>query len=106
MDLITGIVVVTGAFLIATAIIAHAVARSPWPDNPAGRDAVEQVVHGRSRTTYVALLIGFFIGLADVLVTAQLPVIAFLNVAVGAATVAILFGISQRHRGDGEDWRR
>lgn len=105
VDLITGIVVVTGAFLLATAIVALSASRIPLPANQDEHDLVERVFHRRARATFVTLLIGFFVGLADVLVTAQLPIIAFLNVAVGAATVAILYSTSRSHS-DGENWRR
>ncbi len=105
MDLITGIVVITGAFLLASALVALSVARMPWPANRDEHSLIERAFHHRTQATFVILLIGFFVGLADVLVTAQLPVIAFLNVVVGAATVGILFGTSRGQSGD-ENWRR
>lgn len=106
MDLISGIVAVTGVFLIATAIVAHSAAHGPWPSGQNEPHLIDQVIHRRSQATFVTLLIGFFVGIADVLVTAQLPVIAFLNVAVGAATVAILYSASRHQPGDEERWRR
>jgi hypothetical protein len=106
MDLISGIAIVTAVFLIAIAIVAHSLARMPWPNGEAEDVQLEQVIHRRSRTTFVTLLIGFFVGLADVLVAAQLPVIAFLNVAVGAATIAILYSVSRQNRGESDHWRR
>lgn len=105
MDLISGIAVITAVFLVALAIVAHSLARYPWPADDSGLNQVEHLVQRRSRTTFVTLLVGFFVGLADVLVAAQLPVIAFLNVAVGAATIAILYSVSRR-RVDDERWRR
>jgi len=106
MDLISGIAVVTGVFLIAIAIVAHSVARIPLPDNQTNHDLVEQFVNRRSRTTFATLLIGFFVGLADVLVAAQLPAIAFMNVVVGAAAIAILYSTSRRRHTDDDNWRR
>lgn len=104
MDLITGIVVITAVFLVAIAVMAHAIARIPGSGGPDDPDFIERLIQRHAHATFVPLLIAFFVGLADILVTAKLPVIAFLNVAVGAATVAILFSTSQR-RGDGEHWR-
>lgn len=105
VDLISGIAVITAVFLIALAVVAHSLARFPWPAGGSEVDQVEDVIRRRSQTTFVTLLIGFFVGLANVLVAAQLPVIAFLNVAVGAATIAILYSVSRRSADD-ERWRR
>ncbi|MGH2459968.1 MAG: hypothetical protein ACRDIY_14010, partial [Chloroflexota bacterium] len=80
MDLITGIVAITAAFLLATAIVALSATHLPWPTDPDHRQFVEGIFHHRSQATFVTLMIGFFVGLADVFVTAKLPVIAFLNV--------------------------
>ncbi len=104
MDLISGIAVITAVFLIALAVVAHSLARFPGPTGEPGNDQVEYLIRRRSQTTFVTLLIGFFVGLANVLVAAQLPVIAFLNVAVGAATIAILYTVSRRSADD-EQWR-
>lgn len=106
MDLISGIAIVTAFYLLALGVIAHALNRvSPLTGNAAAGQ-LEQMIHHPSRTTLVALLIGFFVGLADVLVAAQLAVIAFLNVAVGVATIAIIYSVSRHQPSDDEDWRR
>lgn len=104
MDLISGLAVVTAVFLIAIAIVAHAIAHLSLPGTADG-DLVEHLAHRRSRTTFATLLIGFFVGLANILVAAQLPAIAFMNVVVGAAAVAILYG-TDRRRSDDDTWRR
>ena len=106
MDLISGIAIVTAFFLISIAIVAHSVARVPLPGADDNYNLIEQLVHRRSRTTFTTLLIGFFVGLADVLVAAGLPTIAFMNVVVGAAVVAILFSTSRHAQSDDEQWRR
>ncbi|HZW31944.1 MAG: hypothetical protein IRY83_01120 [Chloroflexi bacterium] len=100
MDLITGISGVTAAFLFSTALVALALTRAGAAADPPAP--------GRTRVVFVSLLIGLFVGLADVLVAAGLPTIAFLNVIAGAAAIAILhgpWGTGQRGP-DEERWRR
>ena len=45
-------------------------------------------------------------GLADVFVTAQQPAVAFVNLIIGAATVAIVYDTARTRRGSdrGEEW--
>jgi hypothetical protein len=105
VDLITGISGVTAAFLFSTALVALALARAGAAADPP-RSAPP--APGRARVVFVSLLIGLFVGLADVLVAAGLPTIAFLNVIAGAAAIAILhgpWGTGQREL-DEERWRR
>lgn len=96
MDLIGGIVVVTAAFLVAAALVGHWVSSAPWVDDPARHQVVDQTIQRRSQTMFATLLIGYFVGLADILVAAQLGAIAFANVLVGAATLAILFSVARQ----------
>src|SRR6185437_16175016 len=53
VDLITGIVAVTGSFLLATAIVALSASRIPWPANQDEHDLVERVFHRRAQATFV-----------------------------------------------------
>lgn len=107
MDLIGGIVVVTAAFLIAAAVVGHWLSTAPWEADPQRHNVVDLTVQRRSQTLFVTLLIAFFVGLADILVAAQLGAIAFVNVLVGAATIAIIFSVSRPRRDRADDnWRR
>ncbi|HLH73224.1 MAG TPA: hypothetical protein VKX96_08060 [Chloroflexota bacterium] len=108
MDLIAGTVVLTSVFLLATAFVGHWIGRVPLPSSDAEDAIGEHAMFRRSRTLMITLLIGYFVGISDVLVSAQLPAIAVINLAIGAATVAILYDISQRRRsaGEEENWRR
>ena len=75
---------------------------SSRPKNGAAHQMIEHVLNRRSRTMIITLLIGYFVGIADVLVSAQLPAIAFINIVIGAGTIAVLYDVSNRH-GSGED---
>ncbi len=106
MDLISGVVTVTSVFLISTAIVA----RPLLSMNPAAGDdgdVNEPRVHRRARSALVPLLVGLFVGLADVFVTAQLPAVAFINLIIGAATVAVVYDVSRSRRNEsgGETFR-
>jgi hypothetical protein len=105
MDLIGGVVVVTSVFLIATAVVARPLLTSALGN---GEDATEidQRVQRRARSAMVPLLVGLFVGLADVFVTAQQPAVAFVNLIVGAATVAIVYDTARNRRagGSSEGW--
>lgn len=107
MDLISGTVVLTSVFLLAVALASNWISRAPWPTDGAAHQMIEHVMNRRSRTMIITLLIGYFVGIADVLVSAQLPAIAFINIVIGAGTIAVLYDVSNR-RGGGEDenWRR
>jgi hypothetical protein len=107
MDLIGGVVVVTSVFLVATAIVARPLLTSALGN---GDDAqvIDPRVQRRARSALVPLLVGFFVGLADVFVTAQQPAVAFINLVVGAAVVAIVYDTARvRHAtGSGESWEQ
>jgi len=108
MDIISGTVVLTSVFLLATAFVGHWIGRAPLPSSDAEDAIGEHAMFRRSRTMLITLLIGYFVGISDVLVSAQLPMIAVINLAIGIGTVAILYDVSQRRRsgGDEETWRR
>ncbi|HEX5417181.1 MAG TPA: hypothetical protein VFZ25_16065 [Chloroflexota bacterium] len=107
MDLIGGVVVVTAAFLLAAAVVGHWLSTAPWEADPERHNIVDLTVQRRSQTLFVTLLIAFFVGLADILVAAQLGVIAFINVIVGAATIGIVYSVSRTRRDRADDsWRR
>jgi hypothetical protein len=97
MDLIAGVVVVTSVFLIATAIVARPLLTSALGNGGDAAD-IDLRVQRRARSALVPLLVGFFIGLADVFVTAQQPAVAFINLIVGAATVAIVYDTARTRR--------
>jgi hypothetical protein len=107
MDLIGGIAAITAVFLIAAAVVAHWVAGTPWSAEGMDHRLIEQIIQRRAQTTFVTLLIGFFVGIADVLVAAQLPAIAFLNVIVGGAAIVILYSVARQRRADKveDTWR-
>ena len=107
MDLIGGIVVITAAFLIAAAVVGHWVSNAPWDSDPEHHRVIDLTVQRRSQALFVTLMIAFFVGLADILVAAQLGAIAFVNVLVGAATIGIVFSVSRPRREPTDDnWRR
>jgi hypothetical protein len=105
MDLIGGVVVVTSVFLVATAVVARPLLTTALGN---GEDAAEidPRVQRRARSALVPLLVGLFVGLADVFVTAQQPAVAFVNLIVGAATVAIVYDTAKSRRtiNAGEQW--
>lgn len=106
MDLIQGIVVITSAFLLAAAIVSHRLAGAPWSNDDAKHRLIEQALQRRTRTAFITLLIGFFLGLADVFVTAQEPAIAFINLVIGAGTIGIVYSAASRGFGSEEgEWR-
>ncbi len=108
MDLIGGIVVVTSAFLIASAAVGLRATGAPWPDDERRHDVVETALQQRLRPVFATLLIAYFLGIADLFVTAQLPAVAFVNLIVGAGALAVLVATPrQRPRPtDEETWRR
>jgi hypothetical protein len=106
MDLIGGIVIITSAFLLAAAIVSYRLAGAPWSIDDTKHRLIEQALQRRTRTAFITLLIGFFLGLADIFVTAQLPAIAFINVAIGAGTIGIVYSTARRGFGSEEgEWR-
>jgi hypothetical protein len=107
MDLIGGISIVTAVFLLAAAIVSFRSVSAPGPFDPAQIRTLDLIHDRRTRTAFTTLLIAFFVGLADVLVAAQLPAVAFVNVVIGGAAIAILYNESHRARSDSSDeqWR-
>lgn len=104
MDLITGIAIVTAAFMISVGIIAHAVTGTPRLGGSADPGPREPVLEGHLRALFSTLVIGFFVSLTDVLVSAGLLPIAAVNLVIGAGAVGILFAGDRRHGSDGGDW--
>jgi hypothetical protein len=105
MDLIGGVVVVTSVFLVATAVVARPLLTSAL-GNDDNADVIDPRVQRRARSALVPLLVGLFVGLADVFVTAQQPAVAFVNLIVGAATIAIVYDAARTRRTNpsGEGW--
>jgi hypothetical protein len=107
MDLIAGLVVVSSVFMVATAVVAHPLISSPPKENDDG-EVAERKVQRRAKSALIPLLIGFFVGIADILVTAQLPAVAFVNLIIGAGVVAIVYDVSKPRRhgsSDTEGWQ-
>lgn len=94
MDLITGIAIVTAAFMLGVGIIAHAITEIPHVEGAADPGFLDHIRQGRARAIFATLLTGFFVGLTDVLIAAGLLTIAAINVLVGAGAIGIL--LSQR----------
>lgn len=108
MDLITGLATITSVFLLSVAIVSfRLVGVSARSDDP-GSGTPDLTVQQLARVVVVPLLIGFFLGTADVFVTAQLPADAFVILLLGVSTIAILYGASRRSARNPDDpnWRR
>jgi hypothetical protein len=107
MDLIGGVVVVTSVFLVATAVVARPLLTSALGN---GEDAnnIDPRLQRRARSALVPLLVGLFVGLADVFVTAQQPAVAFVNLVIGGAIIAIVYdtGRVRQPTGSGETWEQ
>jgi hypothetical protein len=107
MDLIGGVVVVTSVFLIATAVVARPLLTTALGN---GEDAneIDPRLQRRARSALVPLLVGFFVGLADVFVTAQQPAVAFVNLVVGGAIIAVVYDTARVRQptGSGETWEQ
>ena len=98
MNLIAGTVALTSAFLVATSVLGHWVGRQPLPGND-GDDAIaDRAMFKRARTLMVAILVGYFVGMANLLVSAGLLTIAAINLVVGTSAIVILWDASSDRR--------
>ncbi|HLH73602.1 MAG TPA: hypothetical protein VKX96_09990 [Chloroflexota bacterium] len=98
MNLIGGTVVLTSAFLLATTVVAQWAGSAYCPGPDADQAIDDRVLFRRTRTLMIALLIGYFAGLANLLVSAGLPAIAVVNLVIGIGTIAILYDASPERR--------
>jgi hypothetical protein len=98
MNLIGGTVVLTSAFLLATTVVAQWAGSAYCPDPDADQAIDDRVLFRRTRTLMIALLIGYFAGLANLLVSAGLPAIAVVNLVIGIGTIVILYDASPERR--------
>jgi hypothetical protein len=96
MDLIGGLVITTSAFMVSAAIVSWRLIGSHTARGASDDVSPEHATTRLARIVIVPLLVGFFIGVADVFVTAQLPAVAFVNLLVGISTIAILYGGTSR----------
>lgn len=109
MDIISGLVAVTGAFLIGAAFVAGLASRA-WSHNPG--TAWEGWLPGRA--TLGTMVVVYFVATTHLLLIAQQPGLAAANLAIGLVLIFVQFvepavraGRRAPEKADeGETWRR